>query len=150
MLNELERYCPNRGEGCSWTGCGDLIKCHLKSCEFKPAAELRLIIQQQDATIALLKSRLELSESRQHALESANRSLQDRVESLSTKLRVYDAFSRTEKSDTHTHGAAGGAISQSSNELIGYHKDGSVVPLVDCAEEKAAYKTPADSSSHCK
>jgi hypothetical protein len=92
MLNELERYCPNKREGCSWTGENCQVSRHLKACQFKPRTELIADIQQKSTTIKLLTSRVAVLEEKIQILEGEKKQLNLSVGSLQRTLRVYEAF----------------------------------------------------------
>lgn len=40
MLAELERYCPNRTEGCAWTGQSEQVESHYKVCVNRKKSDL--------------------------------------------------------------------------------------------------------------
>lgn len=92
MLNELERYCTNKAEGCQWTGQNDQLKVHLKTCDFQPRAQMASEIKQQKTTIKLLTSRIEILETTVQDLQDQRDTLLTQVNSLKRTVRVYDAF----------------------------------------------------------
>jgi hypothetical protein len=92
MLSALERYCPNKANGCTWHGQSDRLGGHLKECESNSKAGLLKQIEQKDTLIALLRGKISVSEERIVDLEEQNSILKDRVATLQKKVKVYDAF----------------------------------------------------------
>jgi hypothetical protein len=99
MLNELERYCTNKCEGCPWTGENCQLQIHLKTCHFKPRAELQEEIQQKSTTVQLLKSRVSVLEERVQTLEDDRTRLRNTIGSLERRLHVYEAFFKERDED---------------------------------------------------
>lgn len=118
MLNELERYCSNRHEGCTWTGPSEQVRSHVSTCAFKPRAELTSVIAKQETTIKLLNSRIALSEGKVGELEKENKALLREIDVLRRKIRVYDAFVATSTQAT-----------ASEDLKLTLHRD------IDCCEE---------------
>mmetsp|Transcript_25440 Transcript_25440/g.42886 ORF Transcript_25440/g.42886 Transcript_25440/m.42886 type:complete len:234 (-) Transcript_25440:127-828(-) len=92
MLSSLERYCPNKGEGCEWTGKSDQVKGHYKSCNKKSRSSLVREMEEKDILIALLKGKISASNQKYAKLESENNVLKSENEKLLKKIHVYDAF----------------------------------------------------------
>lgn len=93
MLASLERYCPNREEGCEWTGKSDQVKGHYKICTMKkPKGSIAREIEEKDILIALLKGKISASNQKCAQIEEENERLKDENEKLLKKIQVYDAF----------------------------------------------------------
>lgn len=92
MLSSLERYCPNKEEGCEWTGKSDQVKGHVKTCNKKSRSSIAREMEEKDILIALLKGKISASNQKCAKLESEKNSLKSENEKLLKKLQVYDAF----------------------------------------------------------
>ena len=97
MLSALERYCPNKAEGCEWTGQSDQVKGHYKTCTKKSRGSIAREIEEKDILIALLKGKLSASSQKYAQIEEENLLLKDENEKLLKKLQVYDAFFNHDK-----------------------------------------------------
>lgn len=104
MLNELERYCLHRSEGCCWTGSGENVKLHCKSCPHRPREALDAQIEQQSSDIKKLKQRLSDTLARVDELEQENLHLKRTNEAQAKKLKVYDAFFANSDDCSDDHG----------------------------------------------
>ena len=85
MLAELQRYCSNKKNGCSWIGENEHHDTHKAVCLFKPREELNAIIEAQAAKIKSLRTKLA------HA-EEDNSMLKEKNRIISTELKIYDSF----------------------------------------------------------
>ena len=94
MLGELERYCPNRVDGCEWQGKNYSCPAHFKTCPYKPREQMSQEMAAKDASIEKLRARNERLQSTVDSLERRNHDLSSQVDMLSKKLKVYDAFLR--------------------------------------------------------
>jgi hypothetical protein len=99
MLSALERFCPNKDQGCEWSGPSDRVQAHLSECQSHSRTDLLKKIEEKDILISLLRGKVAAAENRILNLECSNESLVEQVELLTKKIKVYDAFF----SDRHTH-----------------------------------------------
>ena len=100
MLAALERYCPNRGHGCTWQGTSDRVDEHLKECRCTSRTDLLIEIQQKDTLIELLRGKLSARDERIFDLVEQNSMLKERVAILQKQVQVYDAFFKEGSQDT--------------------------------------------------
>lgn len=98
MLNELERYCPNRNEGCSWIGNNDQVVIHTKTCSYRNRDDMSNDIAIKDALIHKLKLKMNTLIEKCHTLQDENNQLKVDNDIYDKKLKVYDAFFSSEKS----------------------------------------------------
>lgn len=118
MLAELERYCLNRSEGCTWTGPNEQVESHLKVCANRKKSDLMeelnskgslnynlIIITHSlthlhctviDAIITKLKKKITTLNSKLSEMEEENKSLTLALAICDRKLKVYDAFYESE------------------------------------------------------
>ena len=92
MLSSLERYCPNKNEGCEWTGKSDMVKSHYKNCSKKSRASINRELEEKDILISLLKGKISASNQKCALLEEENVTLKDENQKLQKKIKVYEAF----------------------------------------------------------
>ncbi|CAM9557868.1 unnamed protein product, partial [Chrysoparadoxa australica] len=76
LLGELERYCPQRQRGCSWTGQQDSLEAHLRECSYERGEDsgrkverLQTKVQQLQRDNAVLRGRLEAKDREIQQLE---------------------------------------------------------------------------------
>eukprot|EP00606_Chrysophyceae_sp_TOSAG23-5_P000652 GSChrysophyteH2.ASY1.ANO1.211.1 assembled CDS len=81
MLAELERYCPNRSNGCEWQGLNEQVRLHACTCDKRPAGELREEITAKDEKIKQLRARC-------HKHETALKELRAEHEELALQLTL--------------------------------------------------------------
>ena len=89
MLSSLERFCPNKEEGCEWKGSSEQVQGHYKTCTKKSIARE---LEEKDILIALLKGKIAASSEKYARIEKENIFLKDENEKLLKKIQVYDAF----------------------------------------------------------
>jgi len=92
MLAELQRYCPNRSEGCTWVGDNEHCSAHVQSCTFRPRAQLTADLDAAQAKISRLREKLSKAEKKIEILTAANAELAHTNAINERKLRVYNAF----------------------------------------------------------
>lgn len=92
MLAELQRYCPNRSEGCDWIGENEHCASHAQNCKFRPRAQLISELSKAEERIARLKEKLTRSEKNVEFLTAANAELTSMNVINERKLRCYNAF----------------------------------------------------------
>jgi len=92
MLAELQRYCPYRSDGCTWTGENEHCATHAQSCDFRPRAQLLDELKRATEKNARLKEKLLKAERRSELLAASNADLHANCQVLERKLRVYTAF----------------------------------------------------------
>ncbi len=92
MLAELERYCPNRGEGCEWQGESEHLATHIKDCTFKRKEDMVEEIRRKDEKITSLRTKVEALTKQVKRERQKNADLTSEIEICSRKLKVYDAF----------------------------------------------------------
>ena len=92
MLAELQRYCPNRGEGCTWVGDNEHCSSHTQSCSFRPRLQLAADLDAAQAKISRLREKLSKAEKKIEILTAANADLAHVNAINERKLRVYSAF----------------------------------------------------------
>jgi hypothetical protein len=130
MLSSLERYCPNKSEGCEWTGKSEQVKGHYKTCTKKSRGSIAREMEEKDILIALLKGKISASNQKYALLEETNMLLKDENEKLTKQIQVYDAFFNHDNKKTHNNANDGGCM------------DGMI------ADEKLSSPPPPSSSSH--
>ena len=59
MLAELERYCPNRCDGCEWRGESEHLAKHMKECMFRNKEDMMKEIRRKDEKIDSLRTKVE-------------------------------------------------------------------------------------------
>jgi len=92
MLAELQRFCPNRAEGCPWVGENGHCATHTQTCAFRPRAQLLEELRRAEDKIARLKDKLLKAEKRVELLSATNAELVSANDINERKLRVYSAF----------------------------------------------------------
>lgn len=92
MLAELQRFCPNRGEGCTWVGDNEHCSSHIQSCSFRPRSQLAADLDAAQAKISRLREKLSKAEKKIEILTAANADLAHVNAINERKLRVYSAF----------------------------------------------------------
>lgn len=113
MISALERYCPNKSEGCVWKGANDRVTEHTRDCKFKSREALIKDIQDKESQNAILKAKIINYEKKIVDLEQAKLELEEKVDIIQRKLNVYEAF-LSENDD-----------SEGNNEMsIGINDDG--------------------------
>lgn len=96
MLAELEIFCPNKSEGCPWSGPHERLDNHVSSCEYRPRtllfAELKVMMD-RNKELEVTNSQLE---ARNELLNEENVFLKGLVEDYQHRLRVFHALLPTE------------------------------------------------------
>lgn len=92
MLAELERYCPNKSEGCQWSGESEHLATHIKDCTFKRKEDMMDEIKRKDEKIASLRVKVESALYQLKRERQKNKDLTTELEICTRKLKVYDAF----------------------------------------------------------
>lgn len=101
MLAELEVYCSNKAEGCTWTGAHEHLASHLNSCTFKPRA---LLLEEVTRLAGALEDNITYSrqlEARTELLVEENVMLKDLVRDYQQRLRIFHALLSPEHRPTH-------------------------------------------------
>lgn len=110
MLGELERYCPNKQDGCSWTGPNYSVEAHLRDCKCVKRESLQEEIARKNKRIEELEHQVSEYEDQIHTLTEHNDDLLDQVIILERKVKVYEAFfesgkelpdSESKRTDSH-------------------------------------------------
>lgn len=99
MLAELEVYCPNKVNGCKWTGLNETMGAHFRSCDHKPVEDLKKDIAEKDKRIVDLLWKVDSLEARCNDLEEENKSLKGIIAENNRRLRVYNALAESKQSD---------------------------------------------------
>jgi hypothetical protein len=120
MLSELQRYCLNKSEGCSWTGPSSDLASHTKTCKHKSKDDLMKEINEKESIIKQLGLKLSECEKKNDDLKRENQKLSSRCEQYITRIRVYEAFAEggknfNESSDLLSDAKASKALNHSSN-----------------------------------
>ena len=115
MLSELERYCPNKSEGCDWVGENGHLGTHLAKCTMRPRQEMMDELKAKSDKIKLLKARCTKYEDQVKDLKSENEQLLHTVSICQRKLKVYDAFFKEEESDSGSIGTGAKADSKAND-----------------------------------
>ena len=102
MLAELQRFCPNRAEGCPWEGENGHCATHTQTCAFRPRAQLLEELRRAEDKIARLKDKLLKAEKRAELLSASNAELLSAKDVNERKLRVYSAFLDVDGETAHT------------------------------------------------
>lgn len=97
MLAELEIYCFNKSNGCTWTGLNEQLNTHLLKCQHKPAEDLKKELMEKDERINYLTGRISLLETKCAELEAENKQLRSSLNENSRKLRVFNAFTESQQ-----------------------------------------------------
>jgi E3 ubiquitin-protein ligase NRDP1 len=92
MLAELERYCPNRGEGCRWQGESEHLGKHMKECTFKRKEDMMEEMRRKDEKIASLRVKVDALTKQVKRERQKNEDLSNELQICTRKLKVYDAF----------------------------------------------------------
>lgn len=92
MLAELQRYCPNRAEGCAWVGENEHTAAHVAGCTFRPRSLLMQDLSLAEERISKLKAKLAKAEKKIELLTQINVELASTNAIHERKLRVYNAF----------------------------------------------------------
>ena len=92
MLAELERYCPNKENGCSWTGMSEQVEAHASKCDKRPHEDLLKEMNEKDEKIKQLRARCAKHEKTISDLKEKTTELQQELSVSRRKLKVYDAF----------------------------------------------------------
>lgn len=92
MLAELEIYCTNKCEGCTWSGSYEHLQKHLANCTFRPRSELYVEIKMLSDRIVHLESIYSQLESRHDHVIEENGYLKDLVEEYRQRLRIFHAL----------------------------------------------------------
>lgn len=115
ILADLIRKCPN--EGCPWQGSCDLFKAHTKSCRMLTRAILLDQILSLETVNEALQKKYDESRAvsrellqRVNELVTDNKDLAHELALANSKLRVYDSFFASVRTDT----SAGGSFSSSA------------------------------------
>ena len=114
MLAELQRYCPYRCDGCTWTGENEHCATHAQSCHFRPRAQLLDELKRATEKNERLKEKLLKAERRSELLAASNADLHANCQVLERKLRVYTAFLEVDSVD-----GAVGEDTRSTKAFIG-------------------------------
>lgn len=104
MLAELERFCPNKGQGCDWIGENEHLASHISCCPKRPREQLLREIREKDEKIKSLRSRLAQSEKKCTEFMESNDELSIRIAACECKLKVYDAFFKQSETSDHVRG----------------------------------------------
>jgi hypothetical protein len=99
MLAELEVFCPNKVNGCKWTGLNETIDTHFGSCEYKPIEDLKKDIAEKDKKIFDLLCKVDSLEARCSDLEEENKTLKGIITENNRRLRVYNALAESKQGD---------------------------------------------------
>ena len=97
MLAELERYCPNKENGCDWKGLNEQVGLHIAACDKRPNKELMEELRSKDEKIKQLRARCTKHEKALKEQQVKNEELQAEVSICHRKLKVYDAFFESSK-----------------------------------------------------
>ena len=100
MLGELQRYCPNKEEGCDWVGNNEHLGTHLESCTKRDRVEMQKEIKKKDEKIKSLRRKCESLEKQLNESLAGNQDMREQLMIYKRKLRVYDAFF-AEESDNY-------------------------------------------------
>lgn len=92
MLAELQRYCPNRAEGCTWKGENEHTAAHVVACTFRPRALVVQDLTLAEEKISKLRDKLVKAEKKIEMLTHINVELASTNAINERKLRVYNAF----------------------------------------------------------
>lgn len=92
MLAELQRYCPNRAEGCVWVGENEHTAAHVAGCTFRPRSLLMQDLSLAEERISKLKAKLAKAEKKIELLTQTNVQLASTNAIHERELRVYNAF----------------------------------------------------------
>jgi len=92
MLAELQRYCPNRAEGCTWTGASAQVAAHVEECAFVPRARLFEKITEQERLIEELRKELADQTMRFLTLQDRFAAKQRECEELHEVIAQYESF----------------------------------------------------------
>lgn len=103
MLAELEVFCPNKVNGCRWSGFNENMDNHIAACDCKPAEDLKKDLADRDKKIQDLLSRLDKLELKCADLEEENKILKEVITENNRKLRVYSALADTRRSEADSN-----------------------------------------------
>ena len=92
MIGELQRYCPNRCEGCSWKGPNAQVSTHLSSCKYIPRDTLLQTIEDQQSVIQTLRQDGASKSLQLLALREALDATNNQLAQLQEKVVVYEQF----------------------------------------------------------
>ena len=92
MLGELERYCPNRDEGCKWTGESEHLGNHIKDCTFRRREDMLKEIKRKEEKIDYYRGKAEALAKQVKKERQRNEDLLSELQMSKRKLKVYDAF----------------------------------------------------------
>jgi hypothetical protein len=92
MLAELQVYCSNKCEGCTWTGPQESLPTHMLECTFRPRSELQEEIASRDAKIEELEVKVHDLLQRNDELMEENIVMKATVEEYEQRLRIYKAL----------------------------------------------------------
>ena len=99
MLAELEVFCPNKVNGCNWSGLNETMGVHFRSCDHKPVEDLKKDIAEKDKRIFDLQWRVDSLEARCNDLEEENKCLKGIIVENNRRLRVFSALAESKQSD---------------------------------------------------
>jgi len=108
MLAELQRFCDNKCEGCTWTGEQEHLSSHLTACQKRPREQLCAEIKDKDEKILRLRARLAKTEKVVAELSEQNQILASNLAIVERKLKVYDAFFAVDGNSNSSSGGGGG------------------------------------------
>lgn len=92
MLAELEVYCSNKCEGCSWTGHQESLPSHVSDCKFRPRVELYEEIAVRDAKMEELEIRIQELMQKNDDLSEENVTLKSTIEEYEQRLRIFNVL----------------------------------------------------------
>ena len=107
MLAELERYCPNRANGCEWKGLNEQVELHAASCDHRPVPELREELKAKDNKVKQLRARCHKHEAALKELRAGHEDLAQQLAQANRKLKVYDAFFASDGADVKAGAGCG-------------------------------------------
>ncbi len=135
MLAELERYCPNKENGCEWIGSNEQVNTHIKTCNKRSIIELINDINIKDNKITQLRQRLIHKDKHIHTLEIKNNDLMNELVIVNKKLKVYDAFFEDTKQKI---GSSSSIISGSNGGSGGGSGNGRQYREYDCKSSSSS------------
>lgn len=96
MLAELEMYCKNRGNGCTWTGPHEHLDKHMETCTHRSKEEEVEELQQQisfrDERINELEQQVQELTSNNAELAHENVCQREKIEEYQRRIRVFNAL----------------------------------------------------------